>query len=77
MRKGLATRLERLADVHYANEQHFIDEDAKCGNVKWLLTAMPRRGVQVKVQGSGFYTVRENGRVIRKEPYCKIIEWAE
>ena len=31
VRKGLATRFEGLPDVHYGNEQHFVDEEKNTG----------------------------------------------
>jgi ketosteroid isomerase-like protein len=74
VRKGLATRFEGLPDVHYGNEQHFVDEDANTGMSKWLLTGTTPKGVQVKVQGCDFYTFREDGKIIRKDSYWKIIE---
>ena len=74
VRKGLATRFEGLPDVHYGNEEHFVDEDANTGMSKWLLTGTNSKGARVKVQGCDFYTFREDGKVIRKDSYWKIIE---
>jgi ketosteroid isomerase-like protein len=74
VRKGLATRFEGLPDVHYGNEQHFVDEEKNTGMSKWLLTGTTPKGVQVKVQGCDFYTFRADGKVIRKDSYWKIIE---
>lgn len=74
MRKGLATRFEGLPDVHYGNEQHFVDEDANSGMLKWLLTGTTIKGTKVRVQGCDFYTFRDDGKIIRKDSYWKIIE---
>jgi ketosteroid isomerase-like protein len=74
VRKGLATRFEGLPDVHYGNEQHLVDEDANAGMSKWLLTGTTPKGTKVKVQGCDFYTFRDDGKVIRKDSYWKIVE---
>jgi hypothetical protein len=74
VRKGLATRFEGLPDVHYGNEEHFVDETANAGMSKWLLTGTTPGGVKVKVRGCDFYTFRDDRKVIRKDSYWKIIE---
>jgi hypothetical protein len=38
VQKALAGRFEGLPDVHYGNEQHFVDESANTGISKWTLT---------------------------------------
>jgi hypothetical protein len=73
----LATRFEGLPDVHYSNEQHFVDAGANTGMSKWLLTGTNPKGARLKVQGCDFYTFREDGKVIRKDSYWKIIDRAE
>ena len=73
-RKGLATRFEGLPDVHYGNEQHFVDEDANTSMSKWLLTGTTPKGTKAKVQGCDFYTFRDDGKVIRKDSYWKIVD---
>jgi ketosteroid isomerase-like protein len=35
VRQALATRFEGLPDVHYGNEQHFVDSDSEAGISKW------------------------------------------
>jgi len=74
VRSGLATRFERLPDVHYGNEQHFVDDTASTGISKWLLTGTTPTGVKVKVQGCDFYTFGEDRKVTRKDSYWKIVE---
>ena len=71
--RALASRFEGLPDVHYGEEQHFVDEAAATGMSKWLLTGTRKDGTRVKVQGCDFYTFRE-GRVVRKDSYWKIVE---
>lgn len=73
VRKGLATRFEGLPDVHYGNDEHFVDEAAETGMSKWTLTGTARDGRRMEVWGCDFYTFRE-GKVIRKDAYWKIVE---
>jgi ketosteroid isomerase-like protein len=73
VREALATRFHGLPDVHYGNEEHFIDEARQTGMTKWLLTGTTREGVRKEVQGCDFYTFRD-GKVIRKDSYWKIVE---
>jgi ketosteroid isomerase-like protein len=74
VRRGLAKRFEGLPDVHYGNEQHFVDSSANTGISKWLLTGTSPSGGKVKVQGCDFFTFREDGKVVRKDSYWKIVE---
>ncbi|MDF3074760.1 MAG: ketosteroid isomerase [Alphaproteobacteria bacterium] len=73
VRAALATRFEGLPDVHYGDEEHFVDEAAGTGMSKWLLTGTTREGESKKVRGCDFYKFR-NGRVISKDSYWKIVE---
>lgn len=73
VRAALATRFEGLPDVHYGDEEHFVDETAGTGISKWTLTGTTREGERKHVQGCDFYTFRD-GRVIRKDSYWKIVE---
>ena len=74
VRAALAGRFEGLPDVHYGNEEHFADDTALTGMSKWLLTGTTREGIERRVQGCDFYTFREDGKVIRKDSYWKIVE---
>jgi ketosteroid isomerase-like protein len=73
VRKALAGRFEGLPDVHYGDEQHFVDEAASTGMSKWTLTGTRRDGGRVEVRGCDFYTFRD-GKVVRKDSYWKIVE---
>jgi ketosteroid isomerase-like protein len=73
VRAALATRFEGLPDVHYGNEEHFVDEAASTGMSKWRLTGTARDGTKRDVNGCDFYTFRD-GKVIRKDSYWKIVE---
>jgi ketosteroid isomerase-like protein len=73
VREGLASRFEGLPDVHYSDEEHFVDADRQTGISKWTLTGTARDGTRVEVKGCDFYTFRD-GRVTRKDAYWKIVE---
>jgi ketosteroid isomerase-like protein len=73
VRDALATRFAGLPDVHYGNEEHFVDEAAQTGMSKWTLTGTTREGKSVEVHGCDFYSFRA-GKVIGKDSYWKIVE---
>jgi ketosteroid isomerase-like protein len=73
VRAALAGRFEGLPDVHYGDDEHFVDEAAGTGMSKWLLTGTARDGTRKQVRGCDFYTFRD-GKVIRKDSYWKIVE---
>src|SRR5690606_32132184 len=58
VRQGLATRFTGLPDVHYGNEQHFVDEAAQTGMTKWTLTGTARDGRKMELRGCDFFTFR-------------------
>lgn len=73
VRDALATRFQGLPDVHYGDDEHFVDAAAETGMSKWMLTGTTREGKKVEVRGCDFYTFRD-GKVIRKDSYWKIVE---
>jgi ketosteroid isomerase-like protein len=73
VRAALATRFAGLPDVHYGDEEHFVDETAGTGMSKWTLTGTTREGERKQVRGCDFYTFRD-GMVVRKDSYWKIVE---
>jgi ketosteroid isomerase-like protein len=73
VRAALAKRFEGLPDVHYGNEEHFVDAAAGTGISKWQLTGTAREGTKIEVHGCDFYTFRD-GKVVRKDSYWKIVE---
>jgi ketosteroid isomerase-like protein len=73
VRAALASRFEGLPDVHYGDEEHFVDEAAKTGMSKWLLTGTRHDGTRVNVRGCDFYAFR-GGKVVSKDSYWKIVE---
>jgi ketosteroid isomerase-like protein len=75
VRQGLASRFEGLPDVHYGDDEHFVDADRQTGISKWTLTGTTREGRRLEVRGCDFYTFR-NGQVTLKDAYWKIVEGA-
>jgi len=73
VREALSTRFAGLPDVHYGQEEHFVDESTNTGVSKWFLTGTNREGKRIEVRGCDFYTFR-NDLVVRKDTYWKIIE---
>jgi steroid delta-isomerase-like uncharacterized protein len=73
VRAALATRFAGLPDVHYGDEEHFVDAAASSGISKWTLTGTARDGRRTEVRGCDFYTFRD-GKVIRKDSYWKIVD---
>ena len=73
VRDALATRFAGLPDVHYGEDEHFVDTAANTGMSKWTLTGTTREGKKVEVRGCDFWTFRD-GKVTRKDSYWKIVE---
>jgi ketosteroid isomerase-like protein len=71
VRNGLLGRFQSTPDVHYSDLEHFVSGD--CGMSKWLLTGTKLNGEKVVVRGCDFYTF-QNGLVVRKDSYWKIVE---
>jgi steroid delta-isomerase-like uncharacterized protein len=71
VREALAMRFNGIPDVHYGDDQHFVDGNT--GISKWTLTGTTREGKTVEVRGCDFYTFRD-GQVTRKDSYWKIVE---
>jgi len=73
VRAALAGRFAGLPDVHYGEEEHFVDDDRQTGMTTWLLTGTTVSGERKEVRGCDFYTVRD-GLIVRKDSYWKIVE---
>lgn len=73
VRRALTARFEGLPDVHYGDEQHFVDAANNTGISKWTLTGTAADGTRKKVRGCDFYTFRD-GLVVQKDSYWKIVE---
>ena len=75
VREALAARFAGLPDVHYGEEEHFVDAAANTGVSKWTLTGTTRDGKRLEVRGCDFYTFRDD-QVTRKDSYWKIVDGA-
>jgi steroid delta-isomerase-like uncharacterized protein len=73
VRRGLASRFEGLPDVHYGDDEHFVDAERQAGISKWTLTGTTPEGRRVEVRGCDFYTFRD-GQVTRKDSYWKLVD---
>jgi ketosteroid isomerase-like protein len=73
VREALASRFAGLPDVHYGDEEHFVDAAAGTGMTRWTLTGTTLAGARIEVRGCDFYSFRD-GKVIRKDSYWKIVE---
>jgi ketosteroid isomerase-like protein len=71
VRGGLAQRFDGLPDVHYGDDEHWV-----CGThgvSRWLLTGTTPEGRQVRVRGCDLLDFDDDGLVVRKDSYWKIV----
>ena len=71
VRKGLASRLEGIPDVHYSEDRHWVAGDR--GVSEWTLTGTTKRGQKIRVRGCDLLQFRD-GKIMRKDSYWKIVE---
>jgi ketosteroid isomerase-like protein len=71
VRAGLATRFEGIPDVHYGEDTHWVCD--QLGVSEWILTGTATNGERIEVRGVDLLEFR-HGRIIRKDPYWKILE---
>ena len=72
VREGLAQRFRGLPDVHYAEDEHWLCGDR--GVSRWLLTGTTNEGEHVRVRGCDLFDLADDGRVLRKDSYWKIVQ---
>jgi hypothetical protein len=72
VKQGLAARFEGLPEVHDGEEQHTVD--GNIGTSGWLLTGTRQDGEKVRGRGCDFYPFRDDGKVVGKDSYWKIVE---
>lgn len=69
----LRSRFTGLPDVHYGDDTHFLA--GWVGVSKWTLTGTPAAGgSRIEVRGCDFYTFNEEGKIVLKDSYWKIVE---
>jgi ketosteroid isomerase-like protein len=71
VRKGLATRFDGIPDVHYGNDEHWVSGNH--GVSRWTLTGTTRDGKKIEVRGCDLLEF-EDGKIVRKDSYWKIVE---
>ena len=72
VREGLAQRFRGLPDVHYAEDEHWLCGDR--GVSRWLLTGTTNEAEHVRVRGCDLFDLADDGRVLRKDSYWKIVQ---
>jgi steroid delta-isomerase-like uncharacterized protein len=71
VRAGLAKRFEGIPDVHYGDDRHWVCGDL--GVSEWTLTGTSTSGQYIEVRGVDLLEF-EQGKVIRKDSFWKILE---
>jgi ketosteroid isomerase-like protein len=71
VRQALATRFQGLPDVHYGDDRHWVS--GNLGVSEWLLTGTTLDGRSVRVRGCDHWEFQD-GKVVRKDSYWKIVE---
>ncbi len=71
VRQGLGARFTGIPDVHYGDDQHWLNGDR--GVSEWLLTGTTVSGVRIEVRGCDLFEFRR-GKITRKDSYWKIVE---
>jgi steroid delta-isomerase-like uncharacterized protein len=71
VRQALASRFQNLPDVHYGDSRHWVN--GHLGVSEWLLTGTTLDGRSIRVRGCDHWEF-QNGKVVRKDSYWKIVE---
>ena len=69
---GLAKRFEGIPDVHYGEDTHWVCGDF--GVSEWTLTGTSVAGKKIEVRGVDLLKFDNQGKIIRKDSFWKIIE---
>jgi steroid delta-isomerase-like uncharacterized protein len=73
VREALAGRFKGIPDVHYGDDHHWISASGNKGVSEWTLTGTTTTGIPINVRGCDLWEF-QNGKVIRKDSYWKIVE---
>jgi len=68
----LVRRQERIPDVHYEGDDHFVSGDR--GRSEWTLSGTTVEGDRIEVRGCDLWTFGTDGMVTRKDSLWKIRE---
>jgi ketosteroid isomerase-like protein len=72
VKEGCNSRFRGLPDAHYGNDRHFV-----VGNIgfsEWTLTGTSPSGERVEVCGTDHLEFNDEGKIVRKNSYWKIVE---
>jgi len=69
IREAFAARFSGIPDVHYREDEHFVDGDR--GASEWTLSGTTAAGERIEVRGCDLWTFRD-GRVVKKDSFWKI-----
>ena len=70
VRAGFAARFAGIPDVHYREDEHFVDGDR--GASEWRLTGTTVDGKRLDLRGCDLWTFRD-GKVVKKDSFWKIV----
>jgi ketosteroid isomerase-like protein len=72
VKEGCNSRFKGLPDVNYGEDRHFIV--GNMGFSEWTLTGTSPSGERVEVCGTDHLEFNDEGKIIRKNSFWKIIE---
>lgn len=64
---------ERLPDIHFGEDSHWLSVDGEHGVSEWTLTGSTPDGGKVAFRGCDLFRLRD-GKIILKDSYQKIVE---
>lgn len=72
VRRELAARFEGIPDVHYGEDDHFVNGNR--GVSEWTISGTTVDGDRVDVRGCDLWTFGEDDKIVRKDSFWKIRE---
>ena len=72
VRDGCISRFKGLPDAHYGDDRHWVV--GNMGFSEWTLTGTTPSGERVEVCGTDHLEFNDEGKIIRKNSFWKIIE---
>jgi ketosteroid isomerase-like protein len=69
VREAFAGRFSGIPDVHYREDDHFVDGDR--GASEWTLSGTTVDGQRIEVRGCDLWTIRD-GKIVKKDSFWKI-----
>lgn len=72
VKEGCLSRFKGIPDAKYGNDRHFVV--GNMGFSEWVLTGTTPDGQRVEVSGTDHLEFNDEGKIIRKNSFWKIIE---